>query len=142
MPLKKPGMNMETSARELSRKFRGNLKGFRPVPLWFWNGDPTTRAKVRAQILELKARGVDGVMPMPLYGLDLEYGRAPWHAMIGYAAEVCARAGMTLWLYDEFHCPSGTCAGRVLQEHPEYRNKMLVFHSFPVSPPLTRLAER
>ncbi len=123
---------MRSQVGDLSREFRGNLKGFRPVPFWFWNGDPTTRAKVCAQILELKARGVDGVMPMPLYGLNLEYGRAPWYAMIKYAAEVCARAGIKLWLYDEFHCPSGTCAGRVLQEHPEYRNTMLVFHSYPV----------
>lgn len=123
----------ETSIASIEKAFRaGKLRDYRPVPFWFWNGDPTTRDTIVEQLKTFKRHGVVGVMPMPLYGLDIEFASEQWFTAMRFVAQTCKKLNMELWIYDEFHCPSGTCAGKVLRDHPDYNCTAIVAHAYEV----------
>ncbi|MEJ2705689.1 MAG: hypothetical protein P8Z79_24900, partial [Sedimentisphaerales bacterium] len=90
------------------------------VPFWFWNG-PLDPNQLRAQLKEMRDKGIYAAMPHPRFGMDRrQYLEEPfWHAM-GAAIEQAHKLGMRIWLYDEYNWPSGGAGGRVTDRHPEY----------------------
>jgi len=44
---------------------------------------------------------------------------------IGFIVEKARELGMQAWLYDEYNWPSGAVGGRLLRDHPEYRQRYL-----------------
>ncbi len=113
----------------IARTFAKVPDDYRPAPFWFWNGDPTDPAEVVRQLESFKRIGVRDLIPFALYGLDISYAEEPWYDFFRFVTERCARLGLRVWIYDEYHCPSGTCAGKVLRDHPEYRRVALVCHT-------------
>lgn len=97
---------------------------FGPAPWWAWLGAPTP-ASIDRDLQRFLAMEVHEVIIIPLYGLRPEYMGQEYLELIGHACRRCRAWGMKLWLYDEFNWPSGTCAGKVLRQFPQYRQKYL-----------------
>ena len=65
--------------------------------------------------------GVTQFLLYPRSGCELEYMSDEWFAVCEHILKEAERLGFTsIWLYDEFNWPSGTCGGKVLQDNPEY----------------------
>ena len=86
--------------------------------LWSING-PLDQLRLRRQLDQLKASGLDGVVWHPRF-----YPNQPPYLGDAYLREVSdiirhAKAiGMAFWVYDEDGWPSGTVSGRLLKKYP------------------------
>ncbi len=106
-----------------------------PAPLWFWN-HLIKPEELLLQIRMMKAKRIGGFVIHARLGLLTPYLGDEWLQLCCMACEEARRQGMIVWLYDEKNWPSGTCAGQVMEENPEY--SMTVFNKldeFTVSGP-------
>ena len=92
---------------------------FGPAPWWTWMDDPTP-ASMDRDLQNFLAMEVYEIIIMPLYGLRPEYMGEEYLELWRYTCRRCRQWGLKLWIYDEFNWPSGTCAGKVLRDYPEY----------------------
>jgi len=93
-----------------------------------WPDDPLKQDAWRERFLR---QGFGGVVCNVSFQ-DYLKGDIQWQAF--HRAVVRAReAGMVLWLYDERGYPSGTAGGLVLEEHPEWQARGLLFDDRMVS---------
>lgn len=107
-------------------QFRNPDNRYRPVPLWFWNGD-LDEAEIERQIGEMKRQGLGGFLIHPRQGLKVPYLSERWFDLVRLAVETAARCGMDVWLYDEYPYPSGIAGGEVLLHHPEAVHRVLQY---------------
>ncbi|MBN1435823.1 MAG: hypothetical protein JW936_02005 [Sedimentisphaerales bacterium] len=94
---------------------------FSLCPFWFWN-DKLDEREICRQIDEFYEHGVYGFVIHPRLGLPSDTG---WMSgrllkMMRSAIEYAAKKGMWVVLYDEGMYPSGSSAGQVVAENPEY----------------------
>ncbi len=85
---------------------------FRPVAFYFLN-HYLEEAPLRRQIAEMAAKGFGGVMLHPRDGLKTPYLSDAFAQAIGVAIDEAKKQGLSAWLYDEMHYPSGP-AGKLL----------------------------
>lgn len=92
-----------------------------PLFYSFWAiNAPLEQSRLRKQMDQFKAAGLDGVVFHPRY-----YPNKPPYLGARYLAEVSAAIlyaksiGLRFWLYDEDGWPSGTVGGELLKLHPE-----------------------
>ncbi len=97
---------------------------FGPAPWWAWLGDPTP-ASIDRDLRRFLAMEIFEVIIIPLYGLQPAYLGRRYLDLFRHVCRRCRQWGMALWLYDEFNWPSGTCAGRVLLQHPQFRQRVI-----------------
>jgi len=97
---------------------------FRPYPFWFWNGE-LSKEEITWQMEECRRQKIYAVMIHPRHGLVTPYLGDEYMAMIVHTVKEAERLGMKVWLYDEYNWPSGTVAGRLLRDYPQYRMKYL-----------------
>ena len=89
------------------------------LSLWAINGPPD-QARLRRQLDQLKAAGLDGVVWHPRF-----YPNAPPYLGDRYLAEVsdailhAKSIGLAFWIYDEDGWPSGTVGGQLLKKFPD-----------------------
>jgi len=95
-----------------------------PLPAWLLNDDLSEEA-VRRSLEELASKGIGGVFVHPRAGLEAEYASEEYWEKLRFAVSQCADLGLDVWLADEFNWPSGPVAGKLLAEHPEYRQRHL-----------------
>ncbi len=107
---------------------------YRPYPFWFWNGR-LTREEITWQLEECLRKHITAVLVHPRYGLVTDYMGPEYMDMIVHTVRECERLGMKVWLYDEYNWPSGTVAGRLLRDCPQYRMKMLRYEFCEVDGP-------
>ena len=105
----------------LEREFKTPPREFTLMPFWFWN-DELNADTIREQIAEFEKHGVYGFTIHPRIGLPSDSG---WMSPKLLAATRVAlleakRRGMFVLLYDEGMYPSGSSAGQVVAENPEY----------------------
>ena len=63
-------------------------------------------------------------------GLEYEYMGEEWLTLVGQYLKHAQRLGMSIWLYDEFNWPSGSCRGQVFEDgHDDFR--MTFFGVYP-----------
>lgn len=95
-------------------------------PFWFWN-DAFTFEEIDRQILDFKAKGVDGFIIHPRIGVpeSIPYLSDTFMSFVRHAVETAAREGMHVILYDEAMYPSGSCHGMVVAENPEFASRGL-----------------
>ncbi len=101
------------------------LREFRPVMMWFWNSRLEDR-EIRRQIREFRQRRIYEFFVHTMYGLEVEYLSETFFEKIAVALDEAQKNGMKLWIYDEYGWPSGPVGGRLLKEHPDLRQKVLV----------------
>jgi hypothetical protein len=92
------------------------------IPMGAITGRPD-EAAVRTTLEAFKAVGIDQYLIYPRSGLELEYMGEDWLQVCEWFCGHARRLGMTIWLYDEYNWPSGSCKGRVPAENPEFESR-------------------
>ncbi|MFI5267001.1 MAG: glycosyl hydrolase, partial [Chloroflexota bacterium] len=93
---------------------------FRPVPMWFWNGD-IDEEEIRRQVRAFAEGGLGGFQIAARTGLSTPYLSQRWFDLVDLAAQEAAPHGLQVWLADEYPYPSGAAGGELTLRHPEYR---------------------
>ena len=106
------------SFSELMEDFTDPPAGYRPAPLWVWNGQENEQ-EIRISIEEMKQAGFGGVFIHPRPGLVTEYLSEEWMSLYRFAVDECRKAGLDVWIYDENSYPSGFAGGYVQEQMPE-----------------------
>ena len=107
----------------------------RPSPFWFWNDhlDPKRLADQYDRLLDA---GMGGAIMHARSGLPCDqYLDERWWRSIDAVVKRAHQRGGTAWLYDEYGWPSGTAAGRVPKNHPEFRMQHIKMDDFIVGAP-------
>ena len=90
------------------------------VPFLAVTGRPT-EAELACKVAALKADGFDSFLIYARSGLQYEYMGEDWLRCVDVLCAEADRHGMTVWLYDDYNWPSGTCKGRVPNENEDFR---------------------
>ncbi len=94
------------------------------LPLWDLNNDLPPE-DIQWGLAEQAKQGVAGVFLHPRSGMEVEYLSEDYWRAIESSIEECKSLGLETWLYDEYNWPSGVAGGKLLREHPEYRQVYL-----------------
>ncbi len=105
---------------------------FGPTPFWFLN-DELDEKRLRLALEEMKAKGIAGVMLHPRSGLEIEYLSDAFWEKLRFICETLKRLGMKGWIYDEYNWPSGPVGGKILREHPAFKQFGLDYRTIPAS---------
>ena len=97
---------------------------YRPVPWLAWTGTLDWPV-LRAQLADMRDKGITEFFLFPIYGMELPYMSAAYWERVGQTLTFCREYGMKCWIYDEYNWPSGVCAGQVLRDYPQYAAKHL-----------------
>ena len=81
---------------------------------------PMTRAEISDMMTQYAQAGLDQYLFYARGGCSIPFMSDQWLTLCENIVTECARLGISVWLYDEYDCPSGTCAGSLLKAHPEY----------------------
>jgi hypothetical protein len=100
--------------------FSSPPREFRPVPMWFWNGD-IEEEEIRRQVRAFAEGGLGGFQIAARTGLSTPYLSQRWFDLVELAAREAAPYGLQVWLADEYPYPSGAAGGELTLRHPEYR---------------------
>ena len=92
------------------------------IPMGAVTGRPDEPA-VKAVLEAFKSVGIDQYLVYARSGLELEYMGEEWLRVCEWFCGNARRLGMTIWLYDEYNWPSGSCKGRVPAENPEFESR-------------------
>lgn len=96
-----------------------------PQLVWLWNGDLEPDL-LRRQLLALYATGCRSVVIWGWAGLSVPFLSTEYLDRLNAVCAMARASGVRLWLADDLNWPSGTAAGRLLAEHPEYAQRVLV----------------
>ncbi|MDF2938411.1 MAG: hypothetical protein K0Q90_3784, partial [Paenibacillaceae bacterium] len=107
--------------------FKNPGSEFRILPFWFWNGKMED-AEIERQIREMADKGVGGFFICPRQGLQIPYLSESWFGKVRTAIDAAKKAGLQVWLYDEYPYPSGIAGGEVTLLHPDAKHKTLVLN--------------
>ncbi|MDR1566848.1 MAG: hypothetical protein LBS48_06165 [Treponema sp.] len=83
----------------------------------------------QAEINSYHEKGFAGVVSNIKYDRNYPENRELWDNFARGCRTYIAK-GMKLWIYDEHGYPSGTAGGVVLDRHPEYECKEIVYYSY------------
>lgn len=89
------------------------------IPMGAITGD-LTREQIRVMLRRYADQGIMQFLMYPRDGCDVPYMSERWMEICSDIIEYAAELGMSIWLYDEFNWPSGTCFGAVMEENPEW----------------------
>ncbi len=103
-----------------------NLKAFEnpesyygTTTLWSLNDELKEDEMIR-QLKEFKDKNLGGVVLHPRGGLATEYLGEDYFKAYETAIDFLRKNDMKAWIYDEDWCPSGVCAGKVIESNPDY----------------------
>lgn len=101
---------------------------YRPVMMWFWNGDITEEGI--EEVLDLfKSQNITDFFVHPSEGMGVEYLSDRFMELISHAVAYAKKNGMHFWIYDEYNWPSGAAGEKILIEHPEYHARHVIENS-------------
>ncbi len=90
------------------------------IPFAAITGRPT-KEFLSNRLEEYRNAGITQFMIYARTGLEVEYMSDEWLDLCEHICKEAKRLGFTsVWLYDEFNWPSGTCNKRVLKENPDH----------------------
>jgi len=106
-----------SSAAAAAAEPRGPL-----IPMGAITGKPDEQT-VKETLEAYKAVGIDQYLIYARSGLELEYMGEAWLQMCEQFCKHAKRLGMSIWLYDEYNWPSGSCKGRVPAENSDFESR-------------------
>ncbi len=112
---------------ELTKKLKGNIRDYRPIPFWSWNDDLQPDELVR-QIDVMKENGIGGFFMHARGGLKTEYLSDRWFECINACVKESIKTDMNAWSYDENGWPSGFAGMKLLEDknnHEKYLDKSI-----------------
>ena len=97
------------------------VREFSQAPFWFWN-DELNEEEISRQLDEFQARGVHAFVIHPRAGLpeSLAWMSIRLLDYMRFAIEEAKQRNMWVILYDEGMYPSGSSAGQVVAENPDF----------------------
>lgn len=96
-----------------------------PEAVWLWNGELAAEV-IEGQMGAARSAGFRTLVVWPWAGLTVPFLSEGYLGAMRLAAECAGRLGVTLWLADDVHWPSGTAGGLLLEEAPEAAQRALV----------------
>jgi len=95
------------------------------IPMGAITGKPE-RTFIRQTLTAYREKGITQYLIYPRSGCELEYLSDEWFDTCRNIIEEAENLGFTsIWLYDEFNWPSGTCNKQIPQMNPDYALKQL-----------------
>ncbi|MBN1572613.1 MAG: hypothetical protein JW984_05380 [Deltaproteobacteria bacterium] len=116
----------ENKIESLYARFENPPGEFSPVPFLFLNLNMDLKT-TESIFKELIDKGIMGVVLHPRTGLTVKFASDEFWRRLVAIVNKAKELGMTVWLYDDYNWPSGTAAGRVIQEKPDFAASGLVF---------------
>jgi hypothetical protein len=92
------------------------------IPMGAITGKPDEQT-VKETLQAYKAVGIDQYLIYARSGLEYEYLGEEWLRMCEWFCKHARRLDMSIWLYDEYNWPSGSCKGRVPAENPDFESR-------------------
>ncbi len=102
------------------------------IPFGAMTGKPT-KAQLKKHLDSFKSVGIDQFQIYARSGLELEYMGDEWLDLCGYVIEYAATNGMSIWIYDEYNWPSGSCKGQVVRQNDDFAAKKISVWGNPVT---------
>ena len=96
-----------------------------PEVVWLWNGELGGEV-IEGQMAAVRAGGYRSAVVWPWAGLTTPFLGEGYLGAVQLAAEHASLAGVSLWLADEVHWPSGIAGGLLLADEPEVAQRALV----------------
>ncbi|HID08373.1 MAG TPA: hypothetical protein EYP10_14635, partial [Armatimonadetes bacterium] len=121
------GATTATNWQQLKLAFRKPHVIYRPVPLWWWDGEPLERERIGWQLGQLKSQGVMQVCVIyltPNAGVP-PYFSEDWWRIFTWMVKRASKLGMRVWFYDQIGFGGAGWHQRVRKLHPEFRGLML-----------------
>ena len=112
-------MGKNSEIKRLAIDFERPPKEYTPAPFFFINFDMDPEI-VGDALEELVKKGVMGAVLHPRTGLTIEFGTVEFWERLKTIVRRAKELGMVIWLYDDYNWPSGTAAGRVIKERPDF----------------------
>ncbi len=114
---------------------------FSLAPFWFWNDD-LDEGEIARQMGDFQRHGVDAFVLHPRLGLPphLSWMSSALLNKMRFAIEEAQRRGMWICLYDEGMYPSGSSAGQVVAENPDFQCRGMVRIDLDQLMPNTRIS--
>ncbi|MDP6595766.1 MAG: hypothetical protein QGI86_07795 [Candidatus Poribacteria bacterium] len=105
----------------LFNQYEDESREFSQAPFWFWN-DELSEGEISRQLDEFQAHGIHAFVIHPRAGLpqSLAWMSERLLYFMRFAIAEAARRGMWVILYDEGMYPSGSSAGQVVEENPQF----------------------
>ena len=97
------------------------------IPMGAVTGSPDEES-VRERLEACKSVGIDQYMIYARSGLELEYMGDEWLQVCKWFCKHARRLGMSIWLYDEYNWPSGSCKGQVPAESPDFESRQYAIY--------------
>ncbi|GAB4338732.1 MAG: hypothetical protein Kow0099_13110 [Candidatus Abyssubacteria bacterium] len=116
----------------LRERFARPPAQFGPTPFWFLNDD-LDEGRLSDALNQMKSKGFAGVILHPRTGMEVEYLSESFWERLRFVCETLGRLDMQGWIYDDYNWPSGPAGGKLLREHPEFRQRGLDYRRVPVS---------
>ncbi len=116
---------MAQDMQTLRKSFINPPSSFRPVPFWSLN-DRLEEKEIVRQVKFFKEGGLGGFFIHARIGLLTPYLSEEWFNDVSLMVKEAQKQGLRAWIYDEDRWPSGFAGGKVLESHPEFRQKILV----------------
>ena len=109
----------------LEQQFQEPPDQFKPMPLWFINGEITTEG-IRKQLEDAKEKaGFTGVSPLPKADVKPKVFSEAYFDRYRDILETAEELDMEVIVYDDAGFPSGTAGGRMEALYPEHTRKRL-----------------
>ena len=119
--------NYEVKGKTRTKKLLNPL-----IPFGAMTGKPT-KAQLKKYLDSFKSVGIDQFIIYPRSGLELKYMSDEWLDVCEYIIEYAAENDMSIWLYDEFNWPSGSCKGQVMKKDENFACKKITVWYNPVN---------
>ena len=102
------------------------------VPFGAITGKPT-KEQLDKYLDSFKKVGIDQFMIYPRSGLELEYMSEEWLDVCEDIIKYAAENGISIWIYDEYNWPSGSCKGQVIKDNERFAGKKISVWADPVN---------
>lgn len=111
-------------ASNFEQQFRDPPDQYKPMPLWFINGEFTTEG-IHRQMKDAKKAGFTGVSPLPRVDVQPSFLSDAYFERYRDILDTAQELGMEVILYDDAGFPSGMAGGKMEALYPEHTRKRL-----------------
>ena len=119
------------TTRELIKSIAMPNGEYRPVMMWFWNGNITEEG-IEKELALFKSQNITDFFIHPSEGMGVEYLSDRYMELISHAVAYAKKNGMHFWIYDEYNWPSGVAGEKLLIDHPRYHSRYVSEESVSV----------
>jgi hypothetical protein len=122
------------STTELEKRFDDPPRGFSPVPIWWWSGEPLDPERLRWQLERFAEGGIYNLVVMnlaptgPMFGSDADdppFFSEGWWRIFRGVCEDARRLGISLWFYDQIGFSGANLQAEIVKGRPEFAGRWL-----------------